>query len=95
MTKILTINSTSEKTSATASDGSYKYKADYQISNNGKTLDNLTVQVMMDSGAFVGTMNLNGSSMNISSNETADFGVMYAMFNAIIAEIKDSLVPET
>ena len=91
MTKIVTIVSTSSKMTATANDDKYSYKVDYQLSNNGKTLDSVTVSVSEKNGNYAGSISLNGTSKNISAPETVDVNAINTMFDNIVAEIKAGL----
>jgi hypothetical protein len=91
-TKILTVISTSIKTNATASDDKYNYEVDYQVSNNGKTLDNVNVNITDKNGAYAGNMNFVSSNKSISVPDNTDIAVINTMFGKIIEEINSELV---
>ena len=89
MEKILTKTSVAVRTTATAKDDKYEYNVDYQISG-GNTIVSLVVTVKSGND-YIGTLSLNGDNKSINAQQTADFEIINAMFDAIIAEVKAEL----
>jgi hypothetical protein len=91
MTQIMTITSKATKTVATATDEKYSYKVDYNVSESGNKIENLTVYVEDKTGEYLGQMTLNGVQKNIVVPETTDLIAVGTMFDGIISEIKSNL----
>ena len=90
MTQILTKTSVATRITATAKDEKYEYSVDYQVTGDN-TIASLVVSVKSGND-YIGTLSLNGVNKNLSVPETADVVMINTTFDAIIAEIKSTLV---
>lgn len=96
MTTILENAVTTKKVTATAADENYKYDVAYEVGDNGKTLNSVTINAQDKEGKYAGSMNYqnanNSINMSINAQDGVDKIVLSTMLNAVIAEIKETLV---
>lgn len=85
----------SKRCTATATDDNYNYDVTYEIMDNGKTLNSLTVSVSnKTSRVGCGSMGYQNKSKSVTANDGVDANVLLTMLNAIIAEIQAQLITE-
>ena len=94
MTTILNNAVFSKKVTATASDENYKYNVTYEVGDNGKTLTSVNINAVDKDGKYVGYMNYQNTNKSINAIDGVDTIVLSTMLDAVIAEIKSTLVTE-
>ena len=94
MTTILQNAVFSKKVTATASDENYKYNVVYEVGDNGKTLTSVNINAQDKDGKYVGYMNYQNANKSINAIDGVDTIVLSTMLDAVIAEIKSTLVTE-
>ena len=94
MTTILQNAVFSKKVTATASDENYKYNVAYEVGDNGKTLTSVNINAVDKDGKYVGYMNYQNANKSINAIDGVDTIVLSTMLDAVIAEIKSTIVTE-
>ena len=96
MTTILQNAVVSKAVTATATDDNYKYNVAYEVGDNGKTINKVIISAQDKDGKYAGNMNYQNANNSISTIITAQDGVdtivLSTMLDAVIAEIKSTLV---
>ena len=92
MTTILQNAVFSKKVTATASDENYKYNVTYEVGDNGKTLTSVNINAADKDGKYVGYMNYQNANKSINAIDGIDTIVLSTMLDAVIAEIKATLI---
>ncbi len=94
MTQILSTTNVAKQVNATTKDDKYNYSVDYNICNNNKVLQKLSIRVdSLVDNSYVGTVTLTVETgdRSYAVKESADLTVIGAMSDAIIAEVKSLL----
>lgn len=94
MTTILQNAVFSKKVTATASDENYKYNVAYEVGDNGKTLNSVTINAQDKDGKYAGSMNYQNANKSVNVPDGVDTIVLSTMLDKVIAEIKATLVTE-
>ena len=98
MTTILENAVVTKRVVATATDENYKYNVAYEVGDNGKTLNRVTINAQDKDGKYAGSMNYqnanNSINMAINAQDGVDKMILSTMLDAVIAEIKSTLVSE-
>ena len=85
----------SKRCTATATDANYNYDVTYEIMDNGKTLNSLTVNVASKTNRVgCGSMNYQNKSKSVTASDGVDANVLLTMLNAILAEVQAQLITE-
>lgn len=92
MTTILNNAVFSKKVTATASDDNYKYNVAYEVGDNGKTLTSVNINAVDKDGKYVGYMNYQNTNKSINAIDGVDTIVLSTMLDAVITEIKATLI---
>lgn len=94
MTTILQNAVTTKRVTATAADENYKYNVAYEVGDNGKTLNSVTINAQDKDGKYAGSMNYQNANKSVNAPDGVDTIVLSTMLDAVIAEIKATLVTE-
>ena len=94
MTAILQNAVVSKAVTATATDDNYKYNVAYEVGDNGKTLNRVTINAQDKDGKYAGSMNYQNANKSVNAPDGVDTIVLSTMLDAVIAEIKSTLVTE-
>ena len=94
MTTILQNAVVTKIVTATASDENYKYNVVYEVGDNGKTLNSVTINAQDKDGKYAGSMNYQNANKSVNVPGGVDTIVLSTMLDAVIAEIKANLVTE-
>lgn len=94
MTTILQNAVVSKAVTATATDDNYKYNVAYEVGDNGKTLNRVTINAQDKDGKYAGNMNYQNANKSVNAPDGVDTIVLSTMLDAVIAEIKSTLVSE-
>ena len=94
MTAILQNAVVTKRVVATATDENYKYNVAYEVGDNGKTLNNVTINAQDKDGKYAGSMNYQNANKSVNAPDGVDTVVLSTMLDAVIAEIKSTLVTE-
>ena len=94
MTTILQNAVTTKRVTATAADENYKYNVAYEVGDNGKTLSSVSINAVDKDGKYAGSMNYQNANKSINAIDGVDTIVLSTMLNAVIAEIKSTIVTE-
>ena len=92
MTTILQNAVTTKRVTATAADENYKYNVAYEVGDNGKTLNNVAINVQDKDGKYAGSMNYQNANRSVNAPDGVDTIVLSTMLYNVIAEIKSTLV---
>ena len=94
MTAILQNAVTTKRVTATTTDDNYKYNVAYEVGDNGKTLNNVAINAQDKDGKYAGSMNYQNANKSVNAPDGVDTIVLSTMLDAVIAEIKSTLVTE-
>ena len=94
MTTILQNAVVTKRVVATATDDNYKYNVAYEVGDNGKTLNRVTINAQDKDGKYAGSMNYQNANKSVNAPDGVDTIVLSTMLDAVIAEIKSTLVSE-
>ena len=94
MTTILENAVVTKRVVATATDENYKYNVAYEVGDNGKTLNNVAINAQDKDGKYAGSMNYQNANKYVNAPDGVDTVVLSTMLDAVIAEIKSTLVTE-
>lgn len=94
MTTILQNAVVTKRVTATAGDENYKYNVAYEVGDNGKTLNNVAINAQDKDGKYAGSMNYQNANKSVNAPDGVDTIVLSTMLDAVIAEIKATLVTE-
>ena len=94
MTTILQNAVVTKRVVATATDDNYKYNVAYEVGDNGKTLNRVTINAQDKDGKYAGSMNYQNANKSVNAPDGVDTIVLSTMLDAVIAEIKSTLVTE-
>ena len=94
MTAILQNAVTTKRVTATASDENYKYNVTYEVGDNGKTISSVSINAQDKDGKYAGCMNYQNANKSVNAPDGVDTIVLSTMLDAVIAEIKSTLVTE-
>ena len=94
MTAILQNAVVTKRVVATATDENYKYNVAYEVGDNGKTLNNVAINAQDKDGKYAGSMNYQSANKSVNAPDGVDTIVLSTMLDAVIAEIKSTLVTE-
>ena len=94
MTTILQNSVVSKAVTATATDDNYKYNVAYEVGDNGKTLNRVTINAQDKDGKYAGSMHYQNANKSVNAPDGVDTIVLSTMLDAVIAEIKSTLVSE-
>lgn len=94
MTAILQNAVVTKRVVATATDENYKYNVAYEVGDNGKTLNNVTINAQDKDGKYAGSMNYQNANKSVNAPDGVDTVVLSTMLDAVIAEINSTLVTE-
>ena len=92
MTTILQNAVTTKRVTATAADENYKYNVAYEVGDNGKTLSSVSINAVDKDGKYAGSMNYQNANKSVNAPDGVDTIVLSTMLDAVIAEIKATLV---
>ena len=92
MTTILNNAVFSKKVTANATDENYKYNVAYEVGDNGKTLNSVTINAVDKDGKYAGSMNYQSANKSVNAPDGVDTIVLSTMLDAVIAEIKATLI---
>ena len=92
MTTILQNSVVSKAVTATATDDNYKYNVAYEVGDNGKTLNRVTINAQDKDGKYAGSMNYQNANKSVNAPDGVDTIVLSTMLDAVIAEIKTTLI---
>ena len=91
MTTILQNAVTTKRVTATATDENYKYNVVYEVGDNGKTLNSVTINAQDKDGKYAGSMNYQNANKSLNAPDGVDTIVLSTMLDSVIAEIKSTL----
>ena len=94
MTAILQNAVVTKRVTATAADDNYKYDVTYEVGDNGKTLNSVTINAQDKDGKYAGSMNYQNANKYVNAPDGVDTIVLSTMLDAVIAEIKSTIVSE-
>ena len=94
MTTILQNAVVTKRVVATATDENYKYNVAYEVGDNGKTLISVSINAQDKDGKYAGSMNYQNANKSVNAPDGVDTIVLSTMLDAVIAEIKATLVTE-
>ena len=94
MTAILQNAVTTKRVTATDTDENYKYNVAYEVGDNGKTLISVNINAVDKDGKYAGSMNYQNANKSVNAPDGVDTIVLSTMLDAVIAEIKSTLVTE-
>ena len=94
MTAILQNAVVTKRVVATATDENYKYNVAYEVGDNGKTLNKVTINAQDKDGKYAGSMNYQNANKSVNAPDGVDTIVLSTMLDAVIAEINSTLVTE-
>ena len=92
MTAILQNAVVTKRVTATATDENYKYNVAYEVGDNGKTLTSVNINAVDKDGKYVGCMNYQNANKSINAIDGVDTIVLSTMLDAVIVEIKATLI---
>ena len=92
MTAILQNAVVTKRVVATATDENYKYNVAYEVGDNGKTLNSVTINAQDKDGKYAGSMNYQNANKSVNAPDGVDTIVLSTMLDAVIAEIKSTLI---
>ena len=92
MTTILQNAVVAKKVTATAEDENYRYNVAYEVGDNGKVLDSVYINAVDKDGKYAGSMNYQNANKSVNAPDGVDATALVAMLDAVIAEIKSTLV---
>ena len=92
MTAILQNAVVTKRVTATATDDNYKYNVTYEVGDNGKTLSSVNINAVDKDGKYAGSMNYQNANKSVNAPDGVDTIVLSTMLDAVIAEIKSTLV---
>ncbi len=92
MTTILQNAVTTKRVTATAADENYKYNVAYEVGDNGKTLSSVNINAVDKDGKYAGSMNYQNANKSVNAPDGVDTIVLSTMLDAVIAEIKSTLI---
>lgn len=94
MTTILENAVVTKRVTATATDENYKYNVAYEVGDNGKALSSVSISALDKGGKYAGSMNYQNANKSVNAPDGVDTIVLSTMLDAVIAEIKSTLVTE-
>ena len=94
MTTILQNAVVTKRVTSTATDKNYKYNVVYEVGDNEKTLTSVNINAVDKDGKYVGYMNYQNANKSINAIDGVDTIVLSTMLDAVIAEIKSTIVTE-
>ena len=94
MTTILQNAVVTKRVVATATDENYKYNVAYEVGDNGKVLSSVSISAQDKDGKYAGSMNYQNANKSVNAPDGVDTIVLSTMLDAVIAEIKSTLVTE-
>ena len=92
MTTILQNAVVTKRVTATAEDDNYKYNVAYEVGDNGKVLNSVSINAVDKDGKYAGSMNYQNANKSVNAPDGVDATALVAMLDAVIAEIKSTLI---
>ena len=92
MTTILQNAVVTKRVTATATDENYKYNVAYEVGDNGKVLNSVNINAVDKDGKYAGSMNYQNANKSVNAPDGVDATALVAMLDAVIAEIKSTLI---
>ena len=92
MTTILQNAVVMKRVTATAEDENYKYNVAYEVGDNGKVLNSVNINAVDKDGKYAGSMNYQNANKSVNAPDGVDATALVAMLDAVIAEIKSTLI---
>ena len=92
MTTILQNTVVAKKVTATAEDENYRYNVAYEVGDNGKVLDSVYINAVDKDGKYAGSMNYQNANKSVNAPDGIDGPSLMVMLDAVIAEIKATLI---
>ena len=92
MTTILQNTVVAKKVTATAENENYRYNVAYEVGDNGKVLDSVNINAVDKDGKYAGSMNYQNANKSVNAPDGIDGPSLMEMLDAVIAEIKATLI---
>ena len=92
MTTILQNAVVTKRVTATAEDDNYKYNVAYEVGDNGKVLNSVSINAVDKDGKYAGSMNYQNANKYVNAPDGIDGSSLMTMLDAVIEEVKSTLV---